>query len=156
LRRAKQPGTDGVAAANAVSRIVRDAVIQSRRSSRRYEPGTVDLFHTRFALRSLLAGIPPTTPERLTGPVHAIEGLPTAIREKLRQAAPSLIAGDALRLSGDALAQRTGLTHDEARKVLAQMLGVRHGKAHPTPGEPGRGDRRGGRGQLRPPEPPVG
>lgn len=123
-----QTGKEAVLAANAVNRHLRNEVISSFRSTRRYEPGQVDLVHTRFGLRRLMTDIGQEADEILPDSLSSI-AIPKNlenIRTKIKQASKDLTVGKALQLTPEELAQYLDITPIESRYLITHILGVRY------------------------------
>lgn len=112
LQLAQGGGKEAVVAANAVSRQLRTAVINSFNSSARYVAGQVDFLHTHFAMRRMLSGIGPA----------ALESRP-GLRTAMEQVSP----GQELPQSLPKLAARVSRAPLETRRTLLRALGIKSG-----------------------------
>jgi hypothetical protein len=121
LLASKQNGPEGMIAANAVGRAVREQVLISVGSQRRYLPGRVGFFASETAMRVLKPDLGTVHRDILDRPLSSVVG--PELRKKLGKA-DKLSVGDALRASPGQFAQAVGLSHDEAGQVLLAAIGL--------------------------------
>jgi hypothetical protein len=129
-------GRDAAIAANAIGRRVKDEMVASFRTSRRYPCGEVDFLKTRFAIRRMLNGLEQRAPVQLTQPLYEAAGLDDETREVIRRNAPDLTLGTALILSPEDLGGRVRVSSFKARGIFHQVLGVSADAVFATPGAP--------------------
>jgi hypothetical protein len=105
--------------------------------------------HARFAIRALLAGVEPQAEQYMTAELTQVKALPETLRTRLESSGIRVSAGKALRMSPEELAENTGLSSHEARRVFTALLGVRRGVRHVTPGQAEPQTRSGDKGRPK-------
>lgn len=125
LQTARSTGRDAVIAANAISRLVKDQVVESFRPNQRYPARQVDFIHTQFAFRELLRSTDPAKDATLSTPLASHPALAPSLQRSVSAITPNLTVAQALALQPEKLAARLGTTPAEVRKMLARVIGIR-------------------------------
>jgi hypothetical protein len=119
LDEAKKGGADGVAAANAVGRTIREELARSIGSATRYAPGKVDFLATKTALRTLMGEREGLT--ELPGLEQKIEAVaPERLRDHVRDT--DLTIRDTLAHTPERLADKLKIDPVDARALMMSAL----------------------------------
>jgi hypothetical protein len=116
-------GKDAALAANAVSRSVREGVIESHRSEARYAPGEVGFFQTDFALAALAPSLPRAVSRWLDVPLPEAPQLGDEARALVKERGSSMTVREALAIPPPTLAALLEVDTERARGLVNALLG---------------------------------